>query len=114
ASLIPPRATDSGPVRREHTGAARFGRGSRAPARYTGLRFRDFGEGMSRQPTSLLREPSGLPAPATTEIDETVDLQSIYAGHRDFVWLTLQRMGVRRPDLEDVFQDVFMIVHKRL
>jgi RNA polymerase sigma-70 factor (ECF subfamily) len=26
------------------------------------------------------------------------------------VWLTLQRMGIRRPDL----QDVFVIVHKRL
>ena len=69
---------------------------------------------MSRDPTSLLSEPAGLPARASAEAEDVVDLQSIYANHRDFVWLTLQRMGVRRPDLEDVFQDVFMIVHRRL
>jgi RNA polymerase sigma-70 factor (ECF subfamily) len=69
---------------------------------------------MSRDPTSLLSEPAALPATASTEIGDTVDLRSIYASQRDFVWLTLQRMGVRRPDLEDVFQDVFVIVHKRL
>jgi RNA polymerase sigma-70 factor (ECF subfamily) len=72
---------------------------------------------MSRDPTSLLSEPARLPARAPTDAidtDDAIDLQSIYASHRNFVWLTLQRMGVRRPDLEDVFQDVFMIVHRRL
>lgn len=42
------------------------------------------------------------------------DLVSIYTSQKDFVWLTLQRMGIRRPDLEDVFQDVFVIAHRRL
>jgi RNA polymerase sigma-70 factor (ECF subfamily) len=69
---------------------------------------------MSRERTSLLSEPAGLPASAATESGDALDLQFVYASQRDFVWLTLQRMGVRRADLEDVFQDVFMIVHKRL
>jgi RNA polymerase sigma-70 factor (ECF subfamily) len=69
---------------------------------------------MSRDQTSLLSEPARLPARASTETEDTLDLESIYTSHRAFVWVTLQRMGVRRPDLEDVFQDVFMIVHKRL
>ena len=69
---------------------------------------------MSRDRTSLLSEPTGLPARASTESAATLDLAAVYASQRDFVWLTLQRMGVRRSDLEDVFQDVFMIVHKRL
>jgi RNA polymerase sigma-70 factor (ECF subfamily) len=69
---------------------------------------------MTRERTSLLGEPPGLPASASTERAAALDLASVYASQRDFVWLTLQRMGVRRSDLDDVFQDVFMIVHKRL
>lgn len=41
-------------------------------------------------------------------------LVDIYSSQKDFVWLTLQRMGIPRSDLEDVFQDVFVIAHKRL
>src|ERR1700690_3414246 len=71
-------------------------------------------EGMTRDRTSLLSEPAGLPTSASTESAAALALPSVYASQRDFVWLTLQRMGVRRSDLEDVFQDVFMVVHKRL
>ncbi|HET9932301.1 MAG TPA: sigma-70 family RNA polymerase sigma factor [Polyangiaceae bacterium] len=53
--------------------------------------------------------------PRTTQATASpLDVGAVYASQRDFVWLTLQRMGVRRADLEDVFQDVFMIVHRRL
>ena len=38
----------------------------------------------------------------------------MYGGHGRFVWLSLQRLGVHPPDLEDVVQDVFLIVHRRL
>jgi RNA polymerase sigma-70 factor (ECF subfamily) len=43
-----------------------------------------------------------------------LDLVGVYNSQKDFVWLTLQRMGIARSDLEDVFQDVFVIAHKRL
>jgi RNA polymerase sigma-70 factor, ECF subfamily len=38
----------------------------------------------------------------------------VYAAHADFVWASLQRLGVRANDLDDVLQEVFVIVHQRL
>jgi RNA polymerase sigma-70 factor (ECF subfamily) len=42
------------------------------------------------------------------------DLLSIHAEHADFVWLTLQRVGVAPADIEDCLQEVFIVVHQRL
>ena len=41
-------------------------------------------------------------------------MRSIYRAHARFVWLSLQRLGVQPSDLDDVAQDVFVIVHRRL
>jgi RNA polymerase sigma-70 factor (ECF subfamily) len=38
----------------------------------------------------------------------------IYEVHADFVWASLQRLGVRDADLEDALQEVFVVVHRRL
>jgi len=43
-----------------------------------------------------------------------LDLAQIYAEQADFVWLTLARLGVRESDREDVMQEVFLVVHRRL
>jgi RNA polymerase sigma-70 factor (ECF subfamily) len=45
---------------------------------------------------------------------DPLDLGEVFARHSDFVWRTLQRMGVREADLEDVAQDVFLVVGQRL
>ena len=42
------------------------------------------------------------------------DVGAVHASHADFVWATLQRLGVRPADLEDLFQEVFVVVHRRL
>ncbi|AUX21595.1 ECF family RNA polymerase sigma factor [Sorangium cellulosum] len=42
------------------------------------------------------------------------DLTALHAEHGGFVWATLQRFGIRHPDLEDAFQDVFIVVQRRL
>lgn len=34
--------------------------------------------------------------------------------YADFVWRTLQRLGVATQDLEDALQDVFIVVHRKL
>jgi RNA polymerase sigma-70 factor (ECF subfamily) len=39
---------------------------------------------------------------------------AVHDAHADFVWRSLQRLGVREDDLDDVFQEVFIVVHKRL
>ena len=38
----------------------------------------------------------------------------IYQANADFVWRSLQRLGVRDADLDDVLQEVFVVVHQRL
>src|SRR4051812_17880892 len=43
-----------------------------------------------------------------------VDVAAIHAAHGDFVWLSLQRLGVRDSDLQDMHQEVFVVVHQRL
>jgi RNA polymerase sigma-70 factor, ECF subfamily len=61
----------------------------------------------------LAPTPRGAPAPVPTGLDER-DIQAIYQQHGRFVWLSLQRLGVRPADLDDIAQDVFMIVYRRL
>lgn len=43
-----------------------------------------------------------------------LDVTAIHAAHAGFVWLLLQRFGVRERDLEDALQEVFVVVHQRL
>jgi RNA polymerase sigma-70 factor (ECF subfamily) len=45
---------------------------------------------------------------------EALDVARLHAEHASFVWATLQRLGVRDADLEDMLQEVFVVVHKRL
>jgi len=56
----------------------------------------------------LLREDSG------DRPTEVLDLRSVHAQHAEFVWASLQRLGVRASDLADVQQDVFVVVHQKL
>ena len=73
-------------------------------------------------PTHMqLAEPIGgarafdTPIRAPAEADNDVsDVRAIYRQHARFVWLSLQRLGVYPSDLDDVAQDVFVIVHRRL
>src|SRR4029079_4264203 len=46
--------------------------------------------------------------------DEQLDIRKIYDAHADFVRVSLQRLGVQPADMDDVAQEVFMIVHRRL
>ncbi len=43
-----------------------------------------------------------------------LDFDAVYEDLVEFVWRTARRMGVRAPDADDVAQDVFVIVHRRL
>lgn len=48
------------------------------------------------------------------ETEATLDVATVHDAHANFVWLTLQRHGVRDADLEDMLQEVFVIVHRKL
>jgi len=41
-------------------------------------------------------------------------LLAIHEAHADFVWRSLQRLGVPESDREDALQEVFVVVHQRL
>ncbi len=43
-----------------------------------------------------------------------IALADVYAEHTDFIWKTLHRLGVREHHVEDVFQEVFVVVLRRL
>ena len=57
-----------------------------------------------------------LPLEAATLQPEAfrLDVVSIHNRHAEFVWLTLQRLGVPESDVEDLLQEVFVVVHRRL
>lgn len=55
-----------------------------------------------------------IPSTANARPDVALDAADVYAAHGGFVWASLQRLGVRPHDLDDVLQEVFMIVHQRL
>jgi RNA polymerase sigma-70 factor, ECF subfamily len=57
-----------------------------------------------------------LPLPVARPKAEAprLDVVSIHARHAEFVWLTLQRLGVPESDVEDLLQEVFVVVHRRL
>ncbi|MFZ5897012.1 MAG: RNA polymerase sigma factor [Myxococcota bacterium] len=51
---------------------------------------------------------------SATEPVADLDVNRVHEEHADFVWRSLQRLGVARQDLEDALQEVFVVVHKKL
>jgi RNA polymerase sigma-70 factor (ECF subfamily) len=47
------------------------------------------------------------------EAQAALTTERVYASHGNFVWTSLQQLGVRPPDLNDVSQEVFVVVHQR-
>jgi RNA polymerase sigma-70 factor (ECF subfamily) len=45
---------------------------------------------------------------------EPLEFAAVYAAHARFVWQLALRLGVSRADCEDVSQEVFLVVHKKL
>jgi RNA polymerase sigma-70 factor (ECF subfamily) len=55
-------------------------------------------------------------AEPVTRVGAAPDLtiREVHERHADFVWRSLQRLGVRSMDLEDQLQEVFLVAHRRL
>jgi RNA polymerase sigma-70 factor (ECF subfamily) len=43
-----------------------------------------------------------------------VDFRAIFDGHLTYVWNTLRRLGVPERDREDLANEVFLVVHRKL
>jgi RNA polymerase sigma-70 factor, ECF subfamily len=44
----------------------------------------------------------------------TTDFDAVVAEHGPYVWRVLRRLGVRASDIEDVWQETFIVVHRKL
>ncbi len=61
--------------------------------------------------TSPAPAPSAPAAPASWG---ALDFDAVYDEHFAFVWRTARRLGVPEAAADDVVQDVFLVVHRRL
>lgn len=61
-----------------------------------------------------MRFPFGAAAPAPSRGAHALSLSAVHALHADFVFRSLQRLGVAESDLADVLQEVFVVVHRQL
>jgi len=55
-----------------------------------------------------------LTEPAKGDAKVQLSVTQVHERHGEFVWRTLHRMGIREPHIEDVYQEVFLVVHRRL
>jgi RNA polymerase sigma-70 factor (ECF subfamily) len=46
--------------------------------------------------------------------DETRDFREIFTTYAPFVWRTLRHLGIAESDIDDVCQDVFVAVHRKI
>lgn len=55
-----------------------------------------------------------LPFTAVPALSPQPSFDDVFATHVDYVWRVLRCLGVPARDLEDVAQDVFVVVHRKL
>ena len=58
--------------------------------------------------------PRAAEGPTPTDASSPETFATIYEKYADFVWLSLQRFGVRTSDREDLCHDVFVVAYKKL
>ncbi|HKY36406.1 MAG TPA: RNA polymerase sigma factor [Polyangiaceae bacterium] len=74
------------------------------------LRARRFDE-----PTlTALASSVETPLPSGMEASQNLTFPSVYAAHFPFVWRTVCALGVGPAARDDVVQDIFVVVHRRL
>ncbi len=59
------------------------------------------------------RPPAGFAASEEAEVD-TPALRDVFSRHLDFVWRLARTLGLPPDDADDVAQEVFLVVHRRL
>ncbi len=64
------------------------------------------GESLVRMSDDHDNLPADPPAP--------LDFDAVVAEHGPYVWRVLRRLGVRSADVEDVWQETFIVVHRKL
>jgi RNA polymerase sigma-70 factor (ECF subfamily) len=68
---------------------------------------------VSIQAASAHQQPGGVAVRAPTTA-HALDFDSFYDQHFAFAWRTVRRLGIAPSAVDDVVQDVFVVVHRRL
>lgn len=63
---------------------------------------------------SVFMEPTPLGKTSSLPATQTPSLAEVFRREAPFVWRALRRLGVREADVEDVCQEVFVVVHRKL
>lgn len=83
-------------------------------------------DGLTRHPGSVLLQGSGgigvptaelvaAPEPGVSSAGASgEEFLAVYDSHVDFVWRTARRLGVDAGSVDDVVQETFLVVHRRL
>jgi RNA polymerase sigma-70 factor (ECF subfamily) len=58
--------------------------------------------------------PAATPAAQSAAARAELTVQAVYEAHFNFVWRSARRLGIRPPQLDDIVQEVFMVVQRRL
>jgi RNA polymerase sigma-70 factor, ECF subfamily len=82
-------------------------------ARSIQVRVETHGQAVGAFRANVVSDASGTMGPQAAPTP-TTRLAAVHAEHAEFVWATLQRFGVRQADLQDVSQEVFLIVQRKL
>jgi RNA polymerase sigma-70 factor (ECF subfamily) len=66
--------------------------------------------------STALLTPSQSPGawPADRTGAASLEVRDVYESHFDFVWRTARRLGASEPQVDDVVQEVFLVVQRRL
>jgi RNA polymerase sigma-70 factor, ECF subfamily len=66
--------------------------------------------------STALLTPSQSPGawPADRAATAGLDVRDLYESHFDFVWRTARRLGASESQVDDVVQEVFLVVQRRL
>jgi RNA polymerase sigma-70 factor (ECF subfamily) len=98
----------SRPAQPAAAGSIPNGARSEADDSITGAENRGHGTGMEA------REPEQASARSTNAEPAELSLAAVYEAHFDFVWRSARRLGVSPLHLDDVVQEVFLVVHRKL
>ncbi|MDB5216345.1 MAG: polymerase sigma factor RpoE [Myxococcaceae bacterium] len=62
----------------------------------------------------LVDSQSAVPVRPALVGPETLSFEDVYEEHVTFVWRSARRLGVSESALDDVVQEIFLVVHRRL
>src|SRR5690242_9142316 len=67
-----------------------------------------------QEPTTTTATTDGEEAPVEAPAVEPLLFADVYDRHFDFVWRAARRLGVGHEAVDDIAQETFLVVHRRL